>query len=274
MGMSELKAALADAYANSAEPKFLSVAENGDELWSMGSAMFVLPAVPAGAPPEMEYALRVRRAAVLSGTCDECNASLNADPFGRLEGVEAVAAIIPHRRNCPASDENLLPQLQRFREHRKSTSTEDIFAAASRATRLSVEAKTPLRRMIRNRKFESWVRRLLDQKLAESTGECGHLHVDPAQTWNILLGDTEWKCDQCWEYQGLEIIRGNSPISTQEDFTCDHCRTVKDELEPLILRVGTFVLHGGLCRTCSKRSMETTEKPRRKKNGAKRRGRR
>jgi hypothetical protein len=124
MGMSELKAALADAYANGDEPKFVSVADNGDELWSMGGAMFVLPAVPAGAPPELEYALRVRRDAVLSGTCEECNASLDAGPFGQLEGVEAVAAIIPHRRNCPASDGNLLPQLRRFRENRESTSAE------------------------------------------------------------------------------------------------------------------------------------------------------
>lgn len=274
MGMSELKAALADAYAKGVEAKFISVADNGDELWRMGSAMFVLPAVPAGAPPELEYALRVRRDAVLSGTCDECGASLDADPFGRLEGVEAVAAIIAHRRNCPASDENLLPQIRRFREQRESASADDIYAAASKATRLRVEAKAPTRRMIRNRAFEMWGRRLLDQKLAESTGKCGHLHVDPAQTWNILLGDTRWTCNQCWEYQGQEIIRGNSPITTQEDFTCDHCRNVKNELEPLILRIGTFVLHGGLCRTCSKRSMETIEKPRRKRNGAKRRGRR
>lgn len=236
--------------------------------------MFVLPAVPAGAPPELEYALRVRRDAVLSGTCEECNASLDADPFGQLGGVEAAAAIVAHRRNCPASDENLLPQLRQFHERRESTSVDEIFAAASKATRLRVEGKTPSRRMIRNRKFEMWSRRLLDQKLAESTGKCGHLRVDPAQTWNILLGDTRWTCNQCWEYLGQEIVRGNSPISAREDFTCDHCRIVKDELEPLILRIGTFVLHGGLCRTCSKRSMATTEKPRRARNGAKRRGRR
>ncbi|MFF4827096.1 hypothetical protein ACFY20_29545 [Streptomyces sp. NPDC001312] len=218
MGMSELKAALADAYAKGVEAKFVSVADNGDEIWRMDSAMFVLPAVPAGAPPELEYALRVRRDAVLSGTCEECGASLDADPFGRLEGVEAATAIIAHRRNCPASDENLLPQLRRFREQRESASTDAIFAAASKATRLSVEAKAPSRRMIRNRKFEMWGRRLLDQKLAESTGKCGHLHVDPAQTWNILLGDTRWTCNQCWEYQGQEIIRGNSPHQRSRGF--------------------------------------------------------
>lgn len=235
--------------------------------------MFVLPAVPAGAPPELEYGLRVRRDAVLSGTCEECNASLKADPFGRLEGVETATAIIAHRRNCPASDGNLLPQLWRFREERTSTSVDEIFAAASQATRLSIEARTPSRRMIHNRKFEAWGRRLLDEKLAESS-KCGHLHADPVQTWHLLLGDTRWMCNQCWEYQSQEIVRGNSPINAQEEYTCDHCRTVKDELEPLILRIGTFVLHGGLCRTCSKRSMETAEKPRRNKNGAKRRGRR
>ncbi|MFJ4850726.1 hypothetical protein [Streptomyces sp. NPDC088733] len=272
--MSELKAALAEAYAKGDEPKFQYIMPTGDEVWNLGSALFVLPSIPPGAPPELEYALRVRRDAVFSGTCEECNASLDVDPFGRLDGIDAAAGIIPHRRNCPASDENVIPQLRRAREERASASVGAVLEAASRATRLRVEEKIPVRRMIRSKRFEAWGRRLLDRQLEEVIEQCDHLRMDPAQTWNLLLGATSWNCNECWEYHNLEIARGNSPISDQEDFTCDYCRTVHENLEPLVLRIGTFILHGGLCQTCSKRSMETNGKPRRKGNGTKRRGRR
>lgn len=82
MSIAEAKAAMARAYASGEVPKLDSVSPDGlNETWTLGNVLFLLPVVPPDAPPELEYALRLRRDASLSGTCDECGAAFNVKPW-------------------------------------------------------------------------------------------------------------------------------------------------------------------------------------------------
>jgi hypothetical protein len=76
MSIAEAKATMARAYASGEVSKLDSVSPDGmNEIWTLGGVLFLLPAIPADAPPEVEYALSLRRDASLSGQCDMCGAA-------------------------------------------------------------------------------------------------------------------------------------------------------------------------------------------------------
>lgn len=62
----DVKGALAAAYASGQRPKFVAVApDRRGEMWGLATVAFIVPIVPSDAPPELEYALRLRHEAFL-----------------------------------------------------------------------------------------------------------------------------------------------------------------------------------------------------------------
>lgn len=249
------KGAMANAYGAGERPRFLSLAPNGhDELWGIGKVMFVLPTVPDDAPPHLEYALRTRRDALLSGICDNCGAVVDFQNLGTIEDVNFGPAIVPHRVTCPASDELTKEALDKFHQDQFRKAVDKT----SRETVAKLETRVRNRVHIKGAATEEWALSLLDEK-CKSASLCTHLSESPIQTWNMQLGELEWLCDQCWaDYLG--VVRTEGPqLSIVEDLTCDMCRRYCRSLEPLVLRLSQFVLMGGLCRRCAKRSKSETK---------------
>lgn len=84
----------------------------GWEAWCAGPAMFVIPALPDGAPPEVLNALDRRRRATLTGRCD-CGARRRLDHLSPTP-----RAVIHHADTCPAADPALADLLAAWREER------------------------------------------------------------------------------------------------------------------------------------------------------------
>jgi hypothetical protein len=250
------KAALARAYSNGDEPRYISVAPNGhDEMWGIGGMAFLVPIVPNDAPPELEFALRTRRNALLTGTCPECSAMVGTAFELTIENVNVAGTLIPHRRNCPAADHLVLPQLEQYWTAKRSESLSASLAAASKRTKQAIEHQIPDRTSLPKEKFEVWAQALLDRK---SNGTvvtmCDHLRVSPAQTWNMLLGLDNWHCDECWTHLQYSIANEGFRLPMVDDFTCDYCSRYVADLQPLVVRISQFVLRGGLCRRCTEES--------------------
>jgi len=79
-----------------------------DEVWAGGPSrdgvLFVVPAAPSWASPELAAAFDRRRRATLAGHCD-CGASRTISPHGEV--------IFRHEDDCAAQDAMLLRLLQR-----------------------------------------------------------------------------------------------------------------------------------------------------------------
>lgn len=270
----DLKAALAAAYSRGDTPRFVQVISGtSDELWVIGESALVVPGIPANAPAGLEFGLRARRDALFSGSCEECNSVLSHEriSIGDSE-MPMLAAVLKHRASCPASDESLAPQLRSFRESQASIPKMELIEAASRNTRervqreLGVSGSTPGV----SKHFERWAKGLLDSlTLDKQVPRCDHIKREPYQTWNLQLGQNRWMCDNCWAYQ-LESLRSGVPIvDPVEDNTCDRCRRESDKLEWVVLRIGTWVMSGGLCTACIKWSSQQLPAQRRR-SGSKR----
>ncbi|MEU3568326.1 hypothetical protein AB0E96_07835 [Kitasatospora sp. NPDC036755] len=253
MREADFKAQMAGVYAQGTEPRLLSVLPTGrDEMWAVGNAMFIIPVVPPDAPPLLEYALRLRREATFTGKCGECNATFGIGAFGNLEEISFSAAKFPHRRNCPAADDNVLPNLQQHYDDLSRRTIGETLNAINSSTRKKVEERVVNRVDVKGRKFEAWARSILDKRLTAEAPRCGHLETLAAQTWNLLIGDTEWRCDQCYAYLRQSALDGKFKLGDEEEFTCDYCRNPTDRFEPIAIRINHFFMTGAVCPTCAK----------------------
>lgn len=110
MSIAEARAIMARAYASGETPKLDSVSPDGiNEIWILGGVLFFLPLIPDDAPPEVEYALLLRREATFTGHCDMCGAAFDVEPVEDLEANRLSAGVFWHRGNCLAVDENIIP---------------------------------------------------------------------------------------------------------------------------------------------------------------------
>lgn len=253
MGIGDAKAQLARAYAAGEQPKLVAVMPAGrDEAWMLGGVLFLLPVVPNDAPPELEYALRLRRDASLTGTCENCGASFGIREGFPLEGsLRAMQAVVPHRGNCPAADGNVAPLHGAYYKSKdEMTWSENIDAASRRTKEKLEEALKNAVTVEQTYEAEEWAKGVLDKNLKLGK-RCAHLGAQPAQTWNVLLDDGTFKCDECWAYLEREIVSGRFRLPLIDEFTCDKCRRYSSSLSPLVLRISNFVLRGGICRRCA-----------------------
>ncbi|MFI0937493.1 hypothetical protein [Streptomyces sp. NPDC021020] len=270
----DIKAGMANAYSQGAEPRLVSLMPNGrDELWAVGKFLFVLPAIPPNCPALLEYALRLRREATLTGKCTQCGTAAGLGTFGNFESVPFGEAWLPHRSNCPGADENVIPQLRRHYHNLSKKSFDDSIQEASNRTR---ERIAPLKTtgFSVNPRFEAWAEMLLDKKTEPGTRRCDHLQANPAQPWNSLIADIEWRCDQCFAYLKQSVEEGELGFDEREEHTCDYCREEVQRLEPLVIRMSTFLMYGGVCAKCHRklRSPSPPKKVKRRgKNSGKRR---
>src|SRR5580693_2524107 len=110
---------MARAYTSGEAPTLDSVSPDGmNELWKLGDVLFLLPVIPPDAPPEVEYALRLRRDASLSGQCEMCGAAFGVQLVEDFGSGSISAGLFPHRGNCLAADENIFPLVASFYETR------------------------------------------------------------------------------------------------------------------------------------------------------------
>ncbi|WP_162257948.1 hypothetical protein [Kitasatospora sp. Root187] len=225
-------------------------------MWAIGNAAFLIPAIPPNCPALLEYALRVRREATLTGKCEECSATAGSWTFaGASDNVSH--SEIRHRGNCPATDQNIGPQLAEHYDNERRKGLEDALVEASAKTRAKVESQVAEKEVITNPTYETWANDFLDKTLNPRTHEiCGHLLANPAQTWHLNTGDRKWRCDQCIPYFVDAVKSGTIQLSAVEEFTCDHCRRQELTLEPMVLRIGNYVIYGGLCRKCASESRQ------------------
>jgi hypothetical protein len=256
MSVPDAKASMARAYASGKPPKLLSIDASGtDELWAIGDVAFVLPAVPPDAPPLLEYALRLRREATLTGACDQCGTNLRIEPIETNGLPNVSASVLPHRSNCPAADENILPLLDAYSKEHSIQSSKEALTAASRRT------KERLNSVLKNRtdvkltgEVEQKANKLLDEKLEATAGKaCGHLKSRPAQTWNLYLWDDTWRCDECSLRFSESVRSGAFRLDPIEDLSCDYChRYSPNTLTPTVTRIGIHVMQGAICRRCAR----------------------
>ena len=254
MDIGDAKAALARAYAASEQPQLAAVLPTGrDEIWTLGGVAFILPIVPSDASPELEYALRLRRDASLVGECENCRASFGIHKAHTSEvALGTIEGIIPHRGNCPAADENVAPLLDAHYEALDAATWSETITAASKRTKEKIDAENTRSILIPETPGTTeWAKEVLDKHL-ELQKRCMHLRTRPAQTWNVLLDDGSFKCDECWAYFEAEIASGRFQLGLIEEFTCDRCRRYSNSLQSLVLRISNFVLRGGLCQRCTK----------------------
>ncbi len=261
MSTAEAKAAMARAYTSGEAPTLDSVSPDGmTELWKLGDALFLLPVIPPDAPPEVEYALRLRRDASLSGQCDMCGASFSVQPSEDFGTGSVSAGLFPHRGNCLAADENIFPLVTSFYEKRDKVTHSEAFEAASRRTKEKILSALPNRTEISA--TDGMKERFLghlDEKLASAKGRCPHLTSNPAQTWNIFMWNDRWRCDECHLRFATDCQR-QSPLAPIEDLSCDYCRRYSPTyLKPTVSRVGTFLLYGAACRRCAREFESETE---------------
>lgn len=270
MGEAESKAALASVYSQGEEPRLVSVSDSGlDEAWAIGHTLFIVPAIPAGAPPLLEYALRVRRDATFTGSCSVCGATVGTVKSSTGTSAPLKHNSIPHRNNCPALDGNITPQLLQHYEDRSGQTLEQQLQSATKQTRLKMQSMPMENKIsIKNAGFEKWASQFIDERLKDSAA-CGHLKGDVAQTWNMSTGDRTWKCNECFAYYQDSVRKGEATLSYEEEYTCDRCRKFSPPLEPMMIRIDNFYIVGGMCSNCSSESQQPSKPSQRPPRGQK-----
>jgi hypothetical protein len=255
----ELKGALALAYASGLKPRFMTVLPGGwDEAWRLGGLMLVLPIVPPNAPADRQYALRLRRDAMTEGRCPNCDvvpSMLDAVVIG--DSVPVGAVKFDHKRRCSARDEHVIRLPNEYIESLSALSEAERLEAANSVVRQRIAElrESPSGVEMVRPDSESIATRILDELTPpyNVAQPCPHLITDPYQTWNVLIAEKRWRCDQCWAYFE-ERIREGFRLNPIEEFTCDICRRYASKtLGPMVLRVDTFVVRGGVCGGCADR---------------------
>lgn len=253
MSIADARAAMARAYASGETPKLDSVSPDGmNEIWTIGGVLFLLPVIPEDAPPEVEYALLLRREASFTGQCDMCGAAFDVEFVEDLEPGSLSAGVFRHRANCLAADNNIIPLVNAYYERRNEASLNEALAAASRRTQEKVLNRIPDRVDISpTGKLRERFIGYLDEKIATAKGRCPHLISDPLQTWHIMMWDDNWRCDECAFVFSREYRR-RPFLDPIEDQSCDYCRRYSPTfLQQTISKVGTFLLYGAACRRCA-----------------------
>jgi hypothetical protein len=267
----DVKAAMAAAYAAGERPEFVSVMPDGfNEVWSLAGVALVVPIVDPDAPDRLQYALRLRRDTLMSGACPLCGATVDVQAVEQFDGVPAGTAFFPHTKRCPAEDSNVHRQVQEHLASRDVRSVRDWFDEANRQTRQRIAAWKENSNEIVTDEGRSRAEEILAAEfgpvLIPESGVtvCQHLGRSPAQTWICLIGEGRWRCEQCWEYRAAEIAKGMQrgepgPLNWVQDHTCDLCEKIfVDGLQPLLLRINHFVMHGAACRRCSERHQDSS----------------
>ena len=251
------RAALAAAYSSGLRPRFVNVLPGGwDEAWAIGDLMLVIPVVPANAPAALQYALRLRRECMIEGRCPNCDAVPAVDTLGQPEGIPLAAAAFNHKSRCPARDSNVAKLRSAYFEKMHGSDTDELLESANAVARARISdlGSTGGVPMLAP-ESESIALKFLDSLTPPQNAQpsCDHLVVDPFQTWNVLIADGRWRCDQCNAYFHQSVQEGFN-LGELEEFTCDVCRRYTPmTLGPMVLRVGIFVMTGGVCGRCAAR---------------------
>jgi hypothetical protein len=244
------KASLARAYETTVPPKRIGLSPDGmEEMWVVGDVLMMIPVVPHDCAPLLEFALRLRREAMLSGKCEKCGAvpelqlaMLTTDPpLSRL--------VFNHKVTCPGRDAAVRPLLEKYRISKATQTDEDRFKGAQKATRSVIAPlkDTASALEIRGPSGEDLANELLDRLLTNGA-RCGHLGADPYQTWNTFIAVGDWRCNECFLYFAQNLPGSLTPM---EEHTCDLCRRfAPTTLSPLVMRIDFFVMRGAACSRC------------------------
>lgn len=256
-GKAEAMARLSAAYAAGGTPKFVRLLPTGDELWGLNEVALVVPGVPPDCPPALEYALRLRRDTLISGTCPRCGAvpTIQPPPHG-FEGSDDVGifgALFHHKVSCPGLDKTTERLLGAHRAALSERTAEEQFEVAQHATRerLAWMKDRPATDHLTSDHSLAFGGELLE-RLLTAASTCANLAADPVQQWNVLIAEGYWRCEVCLAYRFSEIKSGQGQdLGFPEEFCCDVCRRfAPNTLQPLVLRMDIFVMTGAMCGRC------------------------
>ena len=111
--------------------------------------------------------------------------------------------------------------------------------------------------------FGHWAIGMLDKIMTTRTGMCQHLERTPAQPTYITPSERFFRCENCYEQNGLPQARAARADKFQglgaiEEGTCDRCMTYvgADKRTCAVVRHNLRVLVMGLCSTCTTRLNE------------------
>ncbi|GLY27420.1 hypothetical protein [Kineosporia sp. NBRC 101731] len=262
MAMADVKASLAGAYAAGERPTFVSVLPSGyDEIWKMHGVMLVVPIVPPDAPTALQFALRLRRDALISGICENCEATFAIKIEAEVLDVPLAGLFFPHRITCPGNDASTKKMLQGYRQAKHDEKFDLASAAASERLREDAGSNGV---ELDAAEFGDRIEQRIAELLSPPVPVCEHLESDPDQVWSTFIAHADWKCDACWEQERQEVLRTGTKFDAIEEFTCDLCRRYAPKsIAKLVIRHGIFLLRGGACARCqaheaSQRAIDAT----------------
>lgn len=258
--MAEAKARLARAYASPRPPRRLELTPDGlAELWKVGEVVMVIPVVPYDSPAELEFALRLRRDAMLTGQCERCGATPSLELTPVAADPPITRSVFKHRMSCPGRDEGVAPLIRTYRAARAKQDNRERFTGAQKATGSVVEPYKANGLQIRSTEGEQMAQTLLTKLMSADTAtRCAHLTPGPYQTWNVFIADGNWRCNECYAYYRANELAGS--LSAVEEFTCDICRRYAPAtIAPLVIRIDMFVLRGAACGRCFDTYGDTTD---------------
>lgn len=262
MSLADVKASLASTYASGATPRLLAVLPDGkEEMWELGPHCVVVPVVPPDASAPLEYALRLRRDALFSGLCEGCGASPHTKVLAEIDQRPLVSQAFPHKATCPGSDKSTKRLLEQHWQTRKGSTADVALQGASQSAREWLLERVGTNGIsMREAEGKPIAEGFLDKLLTASSPRCPHLISNPAQIWYVLIAEGAWRCRQCCAYFA-EKIRQGYRLPHIEDHTCDLCRRYAPRtIEPLMIRIGPFIMHGGTCARCTKLFATTDER--------------
>ena len=223
----------------------------------LGKVAFIIALVPSDCSAELALALRTSRETVLTGKCPTCGAvpSFDTDHGERsVADVPVMDAVFQHRFTCPARRESVEALAAEYREQRSGRTEADRFERAQVATRASQRQIKAVAVPVDPDVAPDVAHRLLGRLLAPSGGRvqrCEHLVADRYQTWNALIAEGVWRCDQCAASFADTVKAAGLYMGATEEFTCDLCRRYSPRsLSPLVVLQDIFVMTGAVCKKC------------------------
>ncbi len=218
-----------------------------NEMWAVGQVLMMIPVVPHDCSPQLEFALRLRREAMLSGKCEKCGAVPAVEPAVIEMDPPLSQSVFNHKVTCPGRDEAVGPLLRNYRASKAQQTERDRFEGAQKATRSVIAPLKGHGLEISNSSGEDLARALLDRLLSNGA-RCDHLAAEPYQTWNTFIAVGDWRCNECYTYFERKLPGSLAPM---EDYTCDLCRRfAPTSLSPLVFRLDFFVMRGAACSRC------------------------
>ncbi len=251
MNLADVKAELLLAYQSGVTPEFMGVLNDGeDEAWRLGNVTLALPVIPALAPPDLEYALRLRRETFMSGSCPNCGATVAIQLLHQDDPEFVVAtSLFAHSIRCPARDEACLEALRAYKAGRDAADADELLQEAVVATRDKTGVPIELRIEADNPDVRTLAEALLDEAI-RSGSRCPHLSKDPMQTAHVLLAEAAWRCDECQLRFANDVLTKGLRLPGDEEFRCDLCGELDPDIQPLLFRIDLFIMRGGTCHNC------------------------